>query len=265
MPDRHRRLHAVRPGGGEPVPELERPARHRGLPGVERGQRHELLDRHAAPDGAADQGHVERREGASTRAHWSSARPSRRASPSRPAGSASSTSPAVDGVPAWRSSTSSRSTCTRWRSTAPRSAPPEKSMELLAKASAGCSASAGVPASKPIWNTEVNYGMRTGAYGGTRGQLDLGRAPGRLRHPDLPAQRGQAASSGCTGTPGTWATCRGGTLGNTLLTSPADGARARLPASPSAWCGAGCSAARWWAPARAPSRAPRTAAAPTPA
>jgi hypothetical protein len=43
---------------------------------------------------------------------------------------------------------------------------PEDSMAILASARA-LLAKDKVPASKPIWNTEVNYGMRAGQYGGT--------------------------------------------------------------------------------------------------
>ena len=46
----------------------ERQARHRRVPGLERGERQELLDRLAGADGDADQGGVERREGGRQRA-----------------------------------------------------------------------------------------------------------------------------------------------------------------------------------------------------
>ena len=83
---------------------------------------------------------------------------------------------------------------------------PEKSMELLAKARR-LLGFGGLPASKPIWNTEVNYGMRTGAYGGTR----AARSRPSARPPTSSGRTCStrpAESSGCSGTATTWGPCR---------------------------------------------------------
>lgn len=99
---------------------------------------------------------------------------------------------------------------------------PEKSMSLLAKARTQMRLR-GVPSTKPIWNTEVNYGMRTGTFGGTRAAAV---APARqaalvARTYLLNAARGVKRvhwySWNMGYLPG------GGTLGNTTLTDPANG------------------------------------------
>ena len=104
---------------------------------------------------------------------------------------------------------------------------PEKSMELLAKARR-LLGFGGLPASKPIWNTEVNYGMRTGAYGGTRASAISAerQAAYVIRTYLLNASRGVKRVFWYSYDMGTLAS--GGTLGNTLLTSPADRATPTL-------------------------------------
>lgn len=99
---------------------------------------------------------------------------------------------------------------------------PETSMTLLANARQQMRLR-GVPASKPIWNTEVNYGMRTGTYGGTRAATIPAerQAAYVIRTYLLNAARGVKRvhwySYNMSYLPS------GGTLGNTLLTSPSDG------------------------------------------
>ncbi len=104
---------------------------------------------------------------------------------------------------------------------------PEKSMELLAKARR-LLGFGGLPASKPIWNTEVNYGMRTGAYGGTRASSISAerQAAYVIRTYLLNASRGVKRVFWYSYDMGTLPS--GGTLGNTLLTSPADRATPTL-------------------------------------
>lgn len=99
---------------------------------------------------------------------------------------------------------------------------PEISMELLAKARKSMRLR-GVPQTKPIWNTEVNYGMRTGDFGGTRA---VAISPERqaayvLRTYLLNAAAGVQRVHWYTWNMGFLPS--GGTLGNTLMTNPADG------------------------------------------
>lgn len=104
---------------------------------------------------------------------------------------------------------------------------PEKSMALLAKTRKQMQLR-GVPANKPIWNTEVNYGMRTGTYGGTPAIpiSDSAQAAYVVRTYLLNAankvKRVHWYSYDLGNLPG------GGTLGNTRLTDPADGSTRTL-------------------------------------
>lgn len=108
---------------------------------------------------------------------------------------------------------------------------PETSMTLLAKAKEQMRLR-GVPmvgrTAKPIWNTEVNYGMRTGTFGGTAAvPISADRqAAYVVRTYLLNAARGVKRVHWYTYNmsylPG------GGTLGNTLLTDPADGSTLTL-------------------------------------
>lgn len=99
---------------------------------------------------------------------------------------------------------------------------PEYSMTLLARARK-LLGYGGVPASKPIWNTEVNYGMQTGSLGGTRATSITAerQAAYVLRTYLLNAARGVKRVHWYTYNMGILAS--GGTLGNTLLTDPRDG------------------------------------------
>jgi hypothetical protein len=105
---------------------------------------------------------------------------------------------------------------------------PETSMSLLAKTRKRMRLWGRVPASKPIWNTEVNYGMRTGTYGGTKavGISVERQAAYVVRTYLLNAARGVKRVH--------WYTWNmsflpaGGTLGNTLLTNPSDGSTLTL-------------------------------------
>jgi hypothetical protein len=99
---------------------------------------------------------------------------------------------------------------------------PEKSMALLKRARK-LLGYGGMPASKPIWNTEVNFGMRTGAYGGTAAVVipEQRQAAYVLRTYLLNAANGIKRVD--------WYAWdlrdlpAGGTLGNTRLTDPTDG------------------------------------------
>jgi hypothetical protein len=99
---------------------------------------------------------------------------------------------------------------------------PEDTMKLLAKAKASLAAG-GVPASKPIWNTEINYGMQSGSRGGTGASTitDGRQAAYVIRTYLLNSARGIKRvfwySYDMSYLP------TGGTLGNTRLTSPANG------------------------------------------
>ena len=108
---------------------------------------------------------------------------------------------------------------------------PETSMALLARAKEQMRLR-GVPMTgknaKPIWNTEINYGMRTGTFGGTKAvPISAERqAAYVIRTYLLNAARGIKRVHWYTYNmsylPG------GGTLGNTLLTNPADGSTRTL-------------------------------------
>jgi len=99
---------------------------------------------------------------------------------------------------------------------------PETSMALLAKARTQMRLR-GVPATKPIWNTEVNYGMRTGTFGGTRAAAipPARQAAYVARTYLLNAAKGVKRVHWYSWNMGYLAS--GGTLGNTLLTNPSDG------------------------------------------
>ena len=80
----------------------------------------------------------------------------------------------------------------------------------------------GVPASKPIWDTEINYGLQTGAKGGTRAaRISTSRQAANLaRTYFLNAANGVKRVFWYRYD---WGSLRdGGTLGNTLLTRPTD-------------------------------------------
>jgi hypothetical protein len=99
---------------------------------------------------------------------------------------------------------------------------PETSMSLLAKAKTQMRLR-GVPATKPIWNTEVNYGMRTGTFGGTRA-LPISsqrQAAYVMRTYLLNAAKGIKRVHWYTWNMGYLPS--GGTLGNTMMTNPANG------------------------------------------
>lgn len=104
---------------------------------------------------------------------------------------------------------------------------PETSMSLLGRARTQMRLR-GVPSSKPIWNTEVNYGIRSGRFGGTR---SVPISPARqaayvIRTYLLNAANGVRRvywySWDLPALPG------GGTIANTVLTDPAAGTT-RLP------------------------------------
>jgi hypothetical protein len=105
---------------------------------------------------------------------------------------------------------------------------PETSMSLLAKTRQRMRLWGRVPASKPIWNTEVNYGMRTGTYGGTKAvSISSERQAAYvirtyLLNPARGVKRVHWYTWNMSHLPA------GGTLGNTLLTDPSDGATLTL-------------------------------------
>jgi hypothetical protein len=98
---------------------------------------------------------------------------------------------------------------------------PEKSMSLLAAARKQLRLR-GVPAGKKIWNTEVNYGMRGGTYGGTKA-IEISPTMQAsyvirtyLLNASQKVKRVHWYSWDMGYLPG------GGTLGTTRLTNPAD-------------------------------------------
>ena len=96
---------------------------------------------------------------------------------------------------------------------------PEDSIKLLAKAKQNLAAGL-VPATKPIWNTEINYGMQSGSLGGTKAATITAerQAAYVIRTYLLNAARGIKRvywySYDMSYLPS------GGTLGNTRLTDP---------------------------------------------
>jgi len=104
---------------------------------------------------------------------------------------------------------------------------PEDSIKLLAKAKQNLAAGL-VPATKPIWNTEINYGMQSGSLGGTKAATITSerQAAYVIRTYLLNAARGIKRvywySYDMTYLP------TGGTLGNTRLTDPANGSTLTL-------------------------------------
>ncbi len=98
---------------------------------------------------------------------------------------------------------------------------PEKSMELLAKARKILTFG-GLPPKKPIWNTEINYGMPTGSAGGTgaRPISDQRQAAYVLRTLLLNAANKVKRVHFYTADMGYLP--NGRTLGNTRLVDPAD-------------------------------------------
>jgi hypothetical protein len=133
----------------------------------------------------------------------------------------------VDGTPVWHLYDASAFSLYPMATYGARPGGPEDAMRLLGTAR-GLLTHAGVPSSKPIWATEINYGLKSGAPGqlsaapiSNRRQIAnvlrtylLGAARGldrvfwyRYDWGRLPASQG------------------GGTLGNTLLTVPGEWSR----------------------------------------
>ena len=83
---------------------------------------------------------------------------------------------------------------------------------------------------KPIWNTEINYGLQTGGGGVARDIPQEGGVPGR---PHLHRSMPRTTSSACTGT--RWDLQK---LANTQLTE-ADGRPDQGGVGPTASCRAG--------------------------
>ena len=102
----------------------------------------------------------------------------------------------------------------------------------------------GVPANKPIWNTEINYGMRSGSHGGTKAVPISGATQASyvirtyLLNASQKVKRVHWYAWDMGYLPG------GGTLGNTQMTNPAGRVDDRGRHVRSAWCAAGCRAAR---------------------
>ena len=108
----------------------------------------------------------------------------------------------VDGVPAWRYTDAISLNLYPLDKYGTALGTPEKSMALLAQART-LLGYGGVPASKPIWNTEINYGMRR-----RPGAAPISAAARRRPTCCAPTcSTRPTACSGWTGTPGTWATC----------------------------------------------------------
>jgi hypothetical protein len=104
-----------------------------------------------------------------------------------------------------------------------RTSTPEDSMALL-RLVRGLLAKAGVPASKPIWNTEVNYGIGAGVPATPIPQAR--QVANVMRTYLLNAAQGVKRVDWYAYDMGVLPT--GGTLGNTLLTDPEDRAAGRL-------------------------------------
>lgn len=128
----------------------------------------------------------------------------------------------VSGVPAWKFTNAISLNLYPLDKYGTKLGTPETSMDLLARARK-LLGYGGVPASKPIWNTEVNYGMRTGPYGGTKASpISAERqAAYVIRTYLLNGSRGIKRVHWYTWNMGYLA--GGGTLGNTLLVNPSDG------------------------------------------
>jgi hypothetical protein len=127
----------------------------------------------------------------------------------------------VDGIPVWRFTDAISLNLYPLDKYGTVLGTPEKSMALLQKARK-ILGFGGLPATKPVWNTEINYGMRTGGYGGTA-SVSIGaerQASYVLRTYLLNAANGvqrvywYAADLAYLPT--------GGTIGNTRLTDPGD-------------------------------------------
>ena len=161
----------------------------------------------------------------------------------------------VDGIPAWRFTDAISLNLYPKDKYGTALGTPETSMALLATARK-LLGFGGVPPTKPIWNTEVNYGLASGGDGQV--DRDLRREAGGVRAADLPAQRGQRGAARRLVHVGPAAARQ----------HEADhghrGSR-RWRGGPSASPGPGWSEARWSGRARRPSPAPRTGPAPTPA
>ena len=128
------------------------------------------------------------------------------------------------------------------------------------------------PGSKPIWDTEINYGLQSGAKGGPRRGSDLRRPAGRQR------RRGPTCSARPTASSGSfWYRYDCGRLrrpaaarGNTLLTDPDDAthvtaAGPRLRDGPGRGCtDAARDAARATVPCEGHATAPTRASSRTP-
>ena len=112
---------------------------------------------------------------------------------------------------------------------------PESSMELLDGRCGQCSA--GTACDKPIWNTEINYGLTGGestAAASTEQQMQRGRAP--------TCSTRRTASTGSTGTAGT--SRPSSTPCSPSRTGPRSPRLAGLPHGPRWMDGATCRAAR---------------------
>ena len=128
----------------------------------------------------------------------------------------------VDGVPAWKFADVLSLNLYPLPKYGTQVGTPEYSMQLLARARK-ILGYGGVPKSKPIWNTEINYGMQTGSLGGTRAATISAerQAAYVIRTYLLNAARGVKRVHWYSYNMGYLAS--GGTLGNTLLTKPSDG------------------------------------------
>lgn len=128
----------------------------------------------------------------------------------------------VGGIPAWRFTDAISLNLYPLDKYGTKVGTPEKSMELLAKARK-LLGFGGMPRTKPIWNTEINYGMRTGAFGGTGAAAvsEQAQAAYVLRTFLLNAANGISRVDWYA-----WDMrylAAGGTLGNTRMTDPANG------------------------------------------
>ena len=188
---------------------------------MERGERQELLDRLARADGRADQGDLGRGQGRDKRALVvGPAFAARIAEQTRGIGFFYNIR--LASKPVWRFLDAISLNLYPLEKYGKKLGTPETSMSLLAKAKTQMRLR-GVPASKPIWNTEVNYGMRGGTFGGTRARSISSelQASYVIRTYLLNAAKGVRRVHWYTWNMGYLP--GGGTLGNTMMTNPANG------------------------------------------
>ncbi len=263
-PDRDERLRELRACGDAALPHLRRPARHRGVPGLERGQRSHLLGRHPVParpdDPRASGGSISR----STPTPPSWLPPSPCGSRRNDAGSRRTSRSGSAAIRCGATTTPTRSASTRRRSYAGRLGGPEDAMRLARDGQATASLR---PACRASHTAVGHRDQLRPDRPGHRCHAHLRAPAGRLRHPHLRPRR-RARSVADVLVPlrlGRAVACRrGGT--SATLSSPSPAPPALLTPA-----GAAVGTAESWLRGRLvgrhgpPAVSPQTAAGPTPA